>query len=84
MVTLSQFRLLRGVVEDLLMQMGEKLLQGDIAALPLKKGESVPCRFCDYRAVCGRDPEDPVTELEKKSMSAVLEDLEAEEVTPRG
>lgn len=83
-VTLSQFRLLRGVVEDLLMQMGEKLLQGDIAALPLKKGESVPCRFCDYRAVCGRDPEDPVTELEKKSMSAVLEDLEAEEVTPRG
>ena len=83
-VTLSQFRLLRGVVEDLLMQMGEKLLQGDIAALPLKKGESVPCRFCDYRAVCGRDPEDPVTELEKKSMSAVLEDLEAEEVTRRG
>jgi len=83
-VTLDQFRLLRGVVEDLLMQMGEKLLQGDIAALPLKKGESVPCRFCDYRAVCGRDPEDPVTELEKKSMSAVLEDLEAEEVTPRG
>jgi len=83
-VTLDQFRLLRGVVEDLLMQMGERLLQGDIAALPLKKGESVPCRFCDYRAVCGRDPEDPVTELEKKSMSAVLEDLEAEEVTRHG
>ena len=84
-VTLTQFRLLRGVVEDLLMQMGERLLQGDIAALPLKKGEKIPCQFCDYRAVCGRDPEDPVTELEKKPMSAVLEDLEAqEEVTARG
>lgn len=84
-VTLSQFRLLRGVVEELLMQMGERLLQGDIAALPLKKGESVPCRFCDYRAVCGRDPEDPVKELEKKAMSAVLEDLESEgEVTTDG
>ncbi len=84
-VTLSQFRLLRGVVEDLLMQMGESLLQGDIAALPLQKGESIPCRFCDYRAVCGRDPEDPVRELEKKAMTAVLEELEAqEEVTARG
>ena len=82
-VTLDQFRLLRGVVEDLLMQMGERLLQGDIAALPLKKGESIPCRFCDYRAVCGRDPEDPVRELEKKNMTAVLEELEGE-VTARG
>ena len=84
-VTLDQFRLLRRVVEDLMVQMGERLLQGDIAALPLKKGESVPCRFCDYRAVCGRDPENPVKELEKKAMSAVLEDLEAEgEVTVDG
>ena len=83
MVTLDQFRILRRVVEDLMMQMGERLLAGDIAALPLKKGESVPCRYCDYRAVCGRDPEDPVTELVKKSMDAVLEELEGE-VSDRG
>ena len=82
-VTLEQFRILRRVVEDLMMQMGERLLQGDIAALPLKKGESIPCRYCDYRAVCGRDPEDPVTELVKKSMDAVLADLEGE-VSDRG
>ena len=82
-VTVDQFRILRRVVEDLMMQMGERLLAGDIAALPLKKGESVPCRYCDYRAVCGRDPEDPVTELVKKSMDAVLAELEGE-VSDRG
>lgn len=83
-VTLQQFNLLRGVVEDLLVQMGESLLDGDIAALPLKRGESLPCQYCDYRAVCGRDPEDPVKELEKKGLSAVLEDLEEGQVTPHG
>ena len=84
MVTRHHFDLLRGVVEKLLMQMGEALLEGDIAALPLQKGDSVTCRYCEYRAVCGRDPEDPVRELVKKNMNDVLEDLEAEEVTANG
>ena len=84
-VSLRHFTLLRGVVEKLLRQMGETLLCGDVAALPLRKGDSVPCQYCDYRAVCGRDPEDPVRELVKKNMTEVLEDLEAqEEVTANG
>ena len=78
-ITRRHFQLLRGVVEKLLMQMGESLLAGDIAALPLKKGDSVTCRYCDYRAVCGRDPEDPVRELIKKNMNDVLADLEEQE-----
>ena len=84
-VSLRHFTLLRGVVEKLLRQMGETLLCGDVAALPLRKGDTVPCQYCDYRAVCGRDPEDPVRELIKKNMSEVLEDLETqEEVTTNG
>ena len=83
-VTRHHCDLLRGVVEKLLMQMGDALLAGDIAALPLQKGDSVTCRYCEYRAACGRDPEDPVRELVKKNMNEVLEDLEAEEVTTNG
>ena len=84
-VSLRHFALLRGVVEQLLRQMGETLLAGDVAALPLKKGDSVTCRYCDYRAVCGRDPEDPVRELVKKNMNDVLAELEEqEEVTAHG
>lgn len=83
-VTGEQFRLLRQVVEQLLVQMGEQLLAGEIAALPLEKENSLPCRYCAYRAVCGRDPEDPVRAIEKKKTAEVLEELEAEEVSHRG
>ncbi len=81
-VSAHQLALLRGVVEQLLVHMGESLLAGDIAALPLQRGEHLPCEYCDYRAVCGREPEDAVRPLENRSMKAVLEELE-QEVTAR-
>ena len=77
-VSAHQLGLLRGVVEQLLVHMGESLLAGDIAALPLQRGEHLPCEYCDYRAVCGREPDDAVRPLENRSMKAVLEELEQE------
>jgi len=75
-VTPAQFALLRGVVEQLLTGMAGTLLAGDIAALPLQTGSRLPCEYCDYQAVCGREAEDPVRPLVRRSMKAVLEDLE--------
>ncbi len=75
-VTADQFALLRGLVEDLLTQMARRLLAGDIEALPLKNGEKSQCAYCDYRAICGRDPDAPVNQLEHKRMAQVLEELE--------
>lgn len=83
-ITLQQLQLLRGVVEQLLVQMGETLMQGDIAALPLQNGERLPCEYCDYRAVCGREAEDAVRPLTKRPMQAVLAELEEGEVTDDG
>lgn len=80
-VTLHQFDLLRKTVEALLIGMADTLAQGDIAALPLQKGNTLPCTYCDYRAVCARDGEDPVRELTAKSMKQVLADMEDEEVS---
>ena len=74
-VTARQFRLLRGVVEQLLTRMAEQLLTGDIAAVPLVDGLYSPCDCCDYRAVCARDREEPVRSLQKRPMQAVLEEL---------
>ena len=79
-VTLHQFDLLRKTVEALLVGMADALAEGDIAALPLQKGNTLPCTYCDYRAVCARDGEDPVRELTAKSMKQVLADMEDEEV----
>ena len=80
-VTRHQFDLLRKTVETLLVGMADTLVNGDIAALPLQKGNTLPCTYCDYRAVCNRDGEDPVRALAAKSMKQVLSDMEAEEVS---
>ena len=75
-VTQHQFDLLRKTVETLLVGMADKLAAGDIAALPLKKDNTDPCRWCDYRAVCARDAESAVQELPPKRMKQVLEEME--------
>ena len=80
-VTRHQFDLLRKTVEELLVGMADTLANGDIAALPLQKGNTTPCTYCDYRAVCNRDGEAPVRELTAKSMKQVLADMEPPEHT---
>ena len=82
-ITEEQFGLLRGVVEQLLVNMANNLLDGDIAALPIKRGEYTPCTYCDYRAVCARDEDDPTSLIGERSMAQVLKDLEqsAQEVS---
>ena len=80
-VNRHQFALLRKTVEDLLVGMADTLAGGDIAALPLQKGNTTPCTYCDYKAVCSRDPESPVRELTAKGMKQVLADMEAQEVS---
>ena len=78
-VTKKQFMLLRGVVEQLLTGMAEQLMDGDIAALPLKTSDRSPCEWCDYRPVCARDADDPVRTLPDDSNAAVLAALEEQE-----
>ncbi len=75
-ITEEQFALLRGVVEQLLVNMANSLLDGDIAALPIRRGDYTPCTYCDYRAVCARDEDDPTAPLTERSMKQVLEELE--------
>lgn len=78
--TSAQFELLRRMVERLLVGMGEKLLDGQIEAVPIKRDQQEHCAYCAYRAICGREPEDRVRELKKKAFAAAMKDLE-EEVT---
>ncbi len=76
-VTLDQFALLRRVVEQLLVNMAESLLDGDIAAVPLKENERrSACTYCDYRAVCARDEDDPTREVGTKKLKPALKALE--------
>lgn len=82
--TPDQFALLKRLIEKLLIQMGNSLLRGDIEALPVKSGPYEHCTYCDYKAICGHEQEDPVKELKVpdedkyKKFPAKLERLEQE------
>lgn len=46
-------------LEATLIQMGEMLHEGNIAAYPLgEKEDDLPCRYCDYKSVCLKDGAD--------------------------
>ena len=45
----------------------------------MQNGMHLPCDYCDYRAVCAREQDDPARLLEKQSMKSVLEALETTE-----
>ncbi|HIW74582.1 MAG TPA: PD-(D/E)XK nuclease family protein [Firmicutes bacterium] len=75
--SLEQFGKLKKRIEDLLVKMAETLRRGDVAALPLA-GEIDACAWCDYRAVCGHEPDDPVRFLAARDAASVLEELDGE------
>lgn len=59
MASLRQFGLLKLKIQKILSSMAETLRRGDVAALPAA-GAVDGCEYCDYRAVCGHEPDDPV------------------------
>ncbi len=79
----QQFALLRRVVEDLMLNMANDLLDGDIAAFPVKKGRDAVCAYCEYASICARDEDDAVWEIDKGDTATVLRELEqaAQEVS---
>ncbi len=74
--TAAHFALLRGVVEQMLVNMAESLLDGDITALPTKRGDRAQCQWCDYRSICARDEDAPVVEIVTQPTKQVLQALE--------
>ena len=78
LATLGQFGLIKRRIEKLLMQMAETLRSGDIAAVPAS-GEADACAYCDYRAVCGREQEDPVHYIAARDRAELFREWEKEE-----
>ena len=79
--SLEQFGKLKKKIESLLTDMAETLRGGDVAAFPLA-GETDACAWCDYRAVCGHEPDDPVRFLAARDAAAVWKELEEDGSAP--
>lgn len=84
--SLAQFGRIKRRIQDLLTAMVRQLHQGDIAAIPKVKHHSSPaqmlkdspCRYCDFRDICGREDTDPLQEIAALSLAEALEELDKE------
>ncbi|MDO4288250.1 MAG: PD-(D/E)XK nuclease family protein [Eubacterium sp.] len=54
-MSLEEFEALLAYVKGLVVEMGEKILGGDVAIRPYKKGQTTGCLYCDYRGICQFD-----------------------------
>ena len=72
LIGLKEMSLLSEKVEDILREMGNCLHQGKIQAEPVfsqstSSAYSDACKYCDYKTVCGFEPDDIKKEIEQLS-----------------
>lgn len=77
--TQTQLMLLKDRIEKLLVKMNNQIKNGDIRKYPAEKSNKVACEYCDYRYICGTNPE----AVKKRQMTSannakILEQLETE------
>lgn len=66
-------------VKEMVVKMAESLTGGGIGATPVLAEDYLTCEYCDYRAVCGFEPGDPIREVAKIERPEIYKLLEEEE-----
>lgn len=51
----EQMQALFGYTKKLILQAAAQMSEGELSLCPVADGENLPCRYCDYHAVCGFD-----------------------------
>lgn len=77
--SLAQLGRLRRRAERLLGEMANSLRAGKVAAAPARGKDVDACAYCDYRAVCGHEADDPVREIVAANPGEVWQALERED-----
>ena len=71
--TMEQFGQIARHMQQVVRQMGAQLHAGRIPAVPVGKS----CEYCSFAAVCGHEPNDPVTEVPTMPLKSALAVLDA-------
>lgn len=71
-----QLELVRRQLERNIVEMAELLHQGQIPAVPARRGAALPCAYCEYRTVCGREDPWPDRPIVKLSNAEIFSELE--------
>lgn len=85
--SLAQFGRIQRHIQRLLTAMVRQLHSGDIAAIPKvpynaspsQMIKSSPCRYCEFRDICGREDTDPTHIIAELSLNEALASLDSDE-----
>ena len=77
LASMEEFGLIQRKIEKILLDMARTLHSGDVAAVPTDTGR-LPCEYCAYRAICGREADDPVRAVLTANNAEILARWQAE------
>ena len=72
--TLEEFNALRQYVRDIVAELGEEILKGNVKVSPYKSGKNTSCNYCLYKSVCQFDT------LLEDNQYRILKNLKKEEI----
>ncbi len=80
LATLSQMGKIKGRVESLIKNLANELHKGNISAAPVDGiSRYMPCKWCDYHAICAHEEGDAVRKITEMDRSAILELMRKDE-----
>ena len=77
-VTAEQFEILQKYMYTVLKQISKEILGGSIDLKPYYKDKKTPCKYCDYKSVCGFNMggcENKYNYIDKKSKDEILQKI---------
>lgn len=72
--TLEEFNILRNYVRNIVAEIGEEILKGNVKVSPYKSGKNTSCNYCLYRSVCQFDT------LLEDNQYRILKNLKKEDI----
>lgn len=77
LASLEDFGKIAKHIEKMLIKMGDELINGNISALPAVGSFDI-CKNCDYKAVCGHEPDDMQITVKELHNQEVFEEIDNE------
>ena len=78
-VTAEQFASLQKYMYTVIKQISKEILGGNIDLKPYYKDKKTPCKYCDYKSICGFNMggcENKYNYIDKKSKEEILHEIE--------
>ena len=81
-VNSEEFKILQKHIYKTIKEISKEMLSGNIDIKPYNKQGKTPCKYCEYRAICGFNPrqkDNKYNYIDKKSKDDIIKEMKAKE-----